>query len=1138
MLGAVFTMLLAGTVQAAPLIEPAVSEPLTAPDHPRRQLTLDDPVLAVPDEPAYAALADELAKRLGEALGTTVRTVPESNIKPADQTLILYGNCFTGPIVRRLYANHLLVSDRAIPGPTGYEVRTIPDCLDYGQAVFLGASTPEQVSAAADVLIRQLPAARPASLGQVTVIESNPPLVRHRYDEAEIAKAAADLTKLLASFKSNKIYDAINQLHAAATSWIVTGEPQFGKLYAALLDPTIAFHAKGEEKLLSFKLPDLVMSAEMIDDCPGLDDGARLKTAEFVRQFAEDCMANWELSNPKKRYQGQTTGPIWNHETHPSLGLAYAAQYLSRHYDLPAAKYWQAVVDHLFASQLGIDNPLEDSGGYQWSVHLHTARYVLATGRLTEFLTGPTFRDHLAYAIGSHDSLGDEAPHGDVGRAFGSSAGPSFELGAAIYRDPSYGFMLNLVGREPAGQLWAWGGDVPAAPPADQVGLRTFMVHPGRAEAYGIEGLPTSKILDKVFIRSGWAPTDEYLCLDGLMVGNHKHLDANAIVEYTSNRRRWLTDADYIRAHPIYHNSIAVTRDGVAPDQRSRGIDGAQVIAGQPFAAELVGQAAGDGVALTQSTLHDYDGVDWSRNIFWVAGNGFIVLDRLTAQQEGEYLFRCRWRTLGEVKLDGPTVRVTQAGEHSRNGAHLRVVEDGDRTVVEITHPDATIRTTVDLPAGEIGFAIEGSASTGSNDSLWLQLDDDDLKYLGLTSDGSYTTAAAPSLTMPVTAGEHRIALTLRERPGGKLDALHLWLPDGTRRRLEIESLVDDQVTRIDEPEQHFFICQGTDAAVRLSTSFDHGHPHDEGYYADYPYAGKLTQIVTQLRQQRLDQGETATFSNLFFTGQGDQAQPRELRRIGEGLWIAGGPEPILVGLNGIDRQPVRIDRGAFLITPTRILAAAAQEVAFGEHGRTTQVVEQAELRLTGDETATMRAWLTKLFEQAPVDEPAEVMHPNTVPGFEVFKNVLRRARITALQSHDETILTGDEAGKVTALTPDGQELWSYDIGGAVRTIAKIARGDGILWAVGSDAPGVVVLDGSGQLVWRKELPAYHFRTGAVSAICGADLDGDGQQELVAGSDNWHWYGFAAAGGQWLAVLTTHDEIERTRRFGDHDNVP
>jgi hypothetical protein len=28
-----------------------------------------------------------------------------------------------------------------------------------------------------------------------------------------------------------------------------------------------------------------------------------------------------------------------------------------------------------------------------------------------------------------------------------------------------------------------------------------------------------------------------------------------------------------------------------------------------------------------------------------------------------------------------------------------------------------------------------------------------------------------------------------------------------------------------------------------------------------------------------------------------------------------------------------------------------------------------------------------------------------------------------------------------------------------------------------------------------------------------------------------------AAGRTWLAVLTTHDEIERTRRFGGHDNV-
>jgi len=1118
---AAVAMMLAGGVSAAPLVEPTISEPLTGPHQPATSIDLRAPVLAVPDDPAFAALAGGLRRQLGELLGVPVGQVPEREVRPGEQVLILFGNCFTGPVVRRLYANHLLLADGEIPGPGGFELRTIPDCLDYGQAIFLGASEPAGVARAVAAL-REAFASPPAAMGQLTQVESHPPLRRQRYDDAEIAQAAAELEQLLASFKSNKIYDAINALHAAATSWIVTGEPRFGQLYAALLEPTIAFHAKREEKLLTFKLPDLVMSVEMIDDCPGLPPDARLKAAEFVRQFAEDAMANWELSNPQKRYREQTTGPIWNHETHPSLGLAYAAQYLGRHYELPAASYWQAVVDHLFASQLGIDNPLEDSGGYQWSVHLHTAQYCLATGRLHEFLDGPTLRDHLAYAIGCHDSLGHEAPHGDVGRAFGSSAGPVLTLGAAIYRDPAYGFLLKLIGREPAGRLWNWGGEVPAAAPAEQVGLRTFLVHPARAEAFGITGLPADRLLDKAVFRSGWAPGDAYLCLDGLMVGNHKHMDANAIVEYTANRRRWLADADYIRAHPIHHNTIAVTRDGLAPDQRARSNGAAQVVAAPPFVAELVGQASGDGVALTRSTLHDYGGVNWERNIFWAAGNGFVVLDRLTAATPGDYLFRCRWRTLGEVSLDGPTVQVTQAGERSRTGEHLRVITDGDREVVELTHVDAAITAEVDLPAGEVGVAIEGAATNGSNDSLYLQLDDGELRNLGLTTDGSYPAIIRPAIRMPVTAGRHRLRLTLRERPGGRLDALHLFLPDGTTRKLHLADYVGEQVVTVDEPEQRLYIAQGTDAATRLSTSFDRGHPQDEGYYAEYPYAGKLTQVITQLRQETLAAGETAEFSNLFCHQPDPEGRPRELRRLTDGIWVANGREPLLIGLAPLNLDGLTVDAAAWLMTPDRLLTLDGKVASFGTYGLAVPQPGPAVQRFEGSAVDDARAWLQRRFAEAAAPQPVAVVHPNAAPGFEVFKNLLRPAAITALQTHGETIVTGDAAGVVTALTPDGRELWSSEVGGAVRTIARIDRGDEILWAVGSEAPEVVVLDDAGRLRWRKALPAYHFRTGAVSAICGADFDGDGRQELVVGSDNWHWYGFDAAGKQLWVALASH----------------
>lgn len=1116
--------LLLNLAAAEPLPE-MVSEPLSQAYQPRPTTVLVQAgqpaaVLCIPVRDDFAKLAPAVSAKLQRLLGVAVPTVAEADWRPDGRAAILFGNAFTGPVVRRLYANHLVASDGFNP-QAGYELRTIPDALDFGvNLLYLGATSPELLDGAIDDLAGRLKPAANVTLGPVDVwhvpgiAPPTPPS-----DDA-IAAAADKLDTLLHSFRSAKLEAAISQLSGAARDYYFTGDDAFGRLYGALLKPTVAYYAKSKSEPPTFVLGELAMSLDQIDDSAGMTDDDRLRGAEWLRGIVEQTMHFWEMRWPKREYANQTRGPIWNHETHPALGLAHAAQYLRAHYQVAAAEYWSAVIDWLFSSQVDIDQPLEDSANYQWLVHRHTAEYVLVTGKHPEFFTGSAFRQHLDYAIASHDSLGDEATHGDAWDAFGSVAGPTFAIAAATYGDPRYGFMLHLLGRATEPGLWQYGGSLGSSEPAEQVGLRTFLCDPERVKAYDIQGVPPDQVLDKAVIRSGWDRNAEYLMLDGLNVGNHKHCDANAIIRYRRQRRLWLVDMDYIRAAPKHHNSLEVTRDGLAPDQRPASRDDAQVIAAQPFAAELEASAGTRDAAVLRSLLPDYDGLDWHRTIYWAAGNGFLVVDDLQARTEGHYATRCTWRTLGNVMSNGHVVEVTQAGDHRRGNEQLRVIDDAGRTVVEFTQQAGAVEFKQTLTAGTWGVSLLAKGRDGGSDSLFLQVGEVPRAAHHLPTDqygdsGGDWERLTPASSLDVPAdGEYDCRITLRENVGVKLDAVILTDPAGHKTRLEAEDLVADQIELMDEPEQHFFIVNGDGAQQTVTSQHDYGHGSPDGYYASYRYADKLTRVVRQVHEGELKVGERRQYVNWFHVAPGQNAVVRELRQVAPNAWVTAGPEPLLAVNGPVDLPGLKAKAKVLLLTPQHLVSDGFESLELG--GLTLK---------PGDtlEADAVRQRLNQLFAQAkPVPEPP-TRHPLELPGRPTEKVLTRPAEVTALNVGGGLVVAGDGDGLVEALTPSGVSRWQFKADSAIRDVAPIRAGATTLWAVGTAGGEVLLLRADGTEQWRYACPPFHGRPGAVKTIFGAGLDGDGSDEVVAGSEDWHYHALARADGKLLwRTDTTH----------------
>lgn len=1123
------------------------SEPLTAAHQPTRETILvaggqPQALLLIPEDDAFARVAADLNTALQAKLGVALPTMPEREYMAAPRgprTVIVVGNYATGPLALRLYANKLIVSDGYYPGTTGYELRAIPDALDLGvNVLFVGASNAE---AAADGIARLLDFVAPADTVAVEhFIEFRSPNYASTggISEDEAARRLETTRNTLKAFAADPFRGACGQFISAATSYFLSGDGSWARLCADLVDLLAATYADTKPSPPTFILADLAMAIDQVDDCPEFDEAHRLMAAEWLRRMIEDTMKYWEMSDPIRRWENNERRPIWNHETHPAVGVAVGGQYLKAKYGVQAADWWIAVCENLFAGQVGCDQPLEDSANYQWLVTRHMLTYVLATGKLHEWFTGGTLRQFYDYAIASHDNNGDEATHGDAWQAFGSIAGSVFDVGVAQYHDPAYQWMRELIGMRPNPGLWAFSGAHEAQAPVEHVGLRTFMVHPAREAAFGIQGVPPGRALDKAVFRGGWDPTDDYLMLDGLNVGNHKHLDANAIIRLVANRRLWLVDMDYIRAAPKYHNSIALVRDGQAPDQRPASNRDAQVIAAQPFAAELTCELSSHDRAMTQSVLHDYGGADWSRSIFWQAGEYSVVIDRLTAREAGEYIAKCHWRTLGDVDLNGRTFSVTQKGMERTGSGMLQVLEHDGRTVVELSKPDARLAFTRTLDAGQYAVNIIACGTSGSSDSVWLRVNgggptDHHLPIGEYAGSSATWEKLGPGRPLTIDRdGEHGFEITLRESPGVRIDSIVLARQGHEPIIIEAEHLVAGQVETVNEPEQHFFIdCAAADIRPKLTQSFDYGHGGREGYYADYPFAGKMTKILIQNQQRQLQAGEQMAFANLLVAQSGDETVPRGIERVAQNVWRVGADGAVLLGFGVEDLEGLTVDADMFILSAERLMAAGATRITIGGTEWSAQQPTAVDVRfgeqgepaaLAGITPAQAQALLVRVAAVAPM-MAAPPPEPSLPPALPTVWTADLGSAVTALASGEAGVLCGLEDGRVALLSADGERLWQQDLGSKVRCVgfARSKAGNVALAGTeGGDVKGLNVANGTE--LWTYACQPFHGRSGSVASVFPADLDGDGFHEVIAGSDNWHHHALSAAGELLWRTDTTH----------------
>lgn len=625
-------------------------------------------VIVVPPGDQYRELGTALSNRIQTLTGVTLPVRKPDEMTPktlAATNAILLGNVASNRAMIQLYALMYTCVDAEFPVEDGYLVHTVHDPWGSGHnAIIVGAASDAGLQRGVDEFLKLLAAApsKPvvtAAQGELTLGK----FTRFDLGKKENALAEQHQRTLTDAEIQRRVVQAKTRFetgaHRAVAGYMAdcgfrylrTGNEMWAKLYrdyafawyeSYLPKPPIYGGPWGMD--MDFHLMEILPAWNLLEESPVLSDEDRLKVTKILHEFITTDVIR------KMGNVASSTHVRHNHLTFPALGLFLAGDYFQKGYQCIDAEFWLDTAEACMKYQMLSAKPYEDCNGYGWFVPYHVMRYAYGTLDFSYFANG-NVRKQADYAILTMDNLGYQTPYGDTGSFECWWTEVPYLRGALYYhRDGRYAWVLDKKQavrdrRSP----WEFACQVAPEEPKELLGAQAIPLDKMYWETFkGPEAIPLEKAFDKVVMRASFDADRQFLLLDGLSNGGHKHLDGNSIPRITDRGRIWLSDNDYFASLTKYHNSVLVFRDGQASEI--------------PAFCEL--EHVGDGMAFgaSQTAVRNYTGTDWHRTILWNKERFFLVFDELVANEPAEYDFHCLWHTIGQATLTEAGLEVAQQG--------------------------------------------------------------------------------------------------------------------------------------------------------------------------------------------------------------------------------------------------------------------------------------------------------------------------------------------------------------------------------------------------------------------------------------------------------------------------------------------
>ncbi len=628
-------------VRSAQKAQPDVGDLIRMPK--KRFLTTDlaQARIVVPADGRYDHLAQVLKQCIADKCHAAPSIVTDHNFigrYVSKTNLILLGDVNTNRAVFSLYGCRYTPADFLYPGVGGYLVHTIHDPFAMGvNAIVLAGD----VQLACDVFIKKInQIVRPPNIGPLFELKlgssgntipdiNNTPDIDHEVQRvADYARKGghtgpwrniADFGKLYALTGKDVYAEIFKRLVFFAQQHADSGHGNWGGPWGFDAD---------------FPLLDVIPAWDVVEESPVLTDDDRLKITRILIRYIRHCPAHIEdLTSFELRT---------NHSTFAAMGLYIAGLYFKKYYRLPEADHWIAIGEKCIAPHRRAINNIEDANGYLWLPFEHARTYTFASGDTTFFDSNAAGKI-ADYANIITDNLGHEASFGD-NTASKICGGQSHRMAASFYYRDGRHLFFPATKSMP----YAFNSDLPPVEPSHLAGVSVYPIEPlFYLYAMGTPLPKNTSCFDKISFRDGFNRMDQYLLLDGINVGNHKHFDGNSILRLTRNGKTWLSDSGYFNRDQQCHNTLSIYRDG-----RTETLP--------PFAG-LEHARAFTRASFAQSIMSGYNKSNWRRNIFSLRNKYFVLADDVEALAgDKQITVRVFFQTLGAAKLAKTALTLTQ----------------------------------------------------------------------------------------------------------------------------------------------------------------------------------------------------------------------------------------------------------------------------------------------------------------------------------------------------------------------------------------------------------------------------------------------------------------------------------------------
>ncbi len=594
-----------------------------------------------------------LQRELEKAWKVKVPLVDWDEARVGDKNLILFGAAKYNMPLRELDANNQLGNNEK-----GYEVRTIPNALSWGKdVIYINAGPDSDFEEAIGVLIKK--SSKPDKIPYFIACkgwENEDAQNDHKvFIEELLAHYAKDDSR-----RNNIALETL--LAKPVLKYKMTGNDAYVKTFAEMMNMILDRYDQfaGPNKTPpTFEFHIFPTYMYMVENSKAFLETDRLKAIEFMRRISEESMNFWEMVEPMKFYDADTKGYITNHSCFASRTVAASARYLLTRYNYEPARYWKEVADNGFDGVAPHPYSPEDAAGYQYLVYRIFTDYAILSGRYKlDFFKSPLFQGYLRFAKAQYNHLGYLAGYGDANALGHYSSHPFLKQAIELFDDEEAKYILRLINRNNAGK----GIETPinmAPPGSDTHGLSYFTLDDFKQTQYKIKGFFNRPLLDKAIFRSGWDDKADFVTITGINGDgrNHGHFDANGLAQYMVGDRIWLWEGDYIRKFPEDHNSMVVNRDGKHFDF-SRNFKVRNKAAASRVRASLENENKQQSLLSLQ--LEQYNGVNWTRNINYLARKGLWIIDEVDVLVPGNYGIEISWKSVGNMEVKDQAVQLTQ----------------------------------------------------------------------------------------------------------------------------------------------------------------------------------------------------------------------------------------------------------------------------------------------------------------------------------------------------------------------------------------------------------------------------------------------------------------------------------------------